>query len=113
MDTRGWRTQAVLWEEEKDGIRDVWMGKGLRRIGDSTSWIIDLPGNGMPSPKLTMPDTVLTYSELTIRETRGNDNGGPYDNLDPFYAITAPFSGSRIEIHVHVRRHLLGDGQSH
>lgn len=61
-----------------------------RRIGDSLSWKMDLPIAAMPLPRPTMSNSVLEYSAMSIDRTHGSNQGSPFDELVPFYAITAP-----------------------
>jgi len=63
---KGWRSQPVLWSEEQDGVRDRWLGRSPvhRRIGDSLSWIIGFPEEGINcSP---VPASVIEYFGFEI-----------------------------------------------
>ncbi|QDS77712.1 hypothetical protein FKW77_004048 [Venturia effusa] len=94
MHNRGWKTQPLRIDKKTDDRPDPCPGfisskaPGHRRIGDSRSWKMDLPIEGMAYPKPTMPDSVLEYSEMTIRY--GRDRYSQFDTLVSFYAITAP-----------------------
>jgi hypothetical protein len=84
-----------MWEEEHDGVRDIWLGRSnrpspkqkWRRIGDNLSWKINFSVDGVTKPE--MPDTILEYSEMTLSHTNGSDRGGTLDGLIPFYSIIA------------------------